>query len=133
MYKRQQHIYARYGRDCAGIAATVIHYRPRSALREVGRALGLTEDVTQRLSGTIWGSYGREVPETRISEAGFDPANPEIARLRDLVGQMLDMPRHLSQHVGGFVLTQGRLDELVPIHNAAMEDRTCLLYTSRCV
>ena len=119
-----QHIYARYGRDRAGIAATVIHYRPRSALREVGRALGLTEDITQRLSGTVWGSHGREVPESRISEAGFDPANPEIARLRDLVRQMLDMPRHLSQHVGGFVLTQGRLDEMVPIHNAAMEDRT---------
>jgi error-prone DNA polymerase len=119
-----QYIYARYGRDRAGIAATVIHYRPRSTLREVGKALGLSEDVTQHLSGTIWGSYGRDLPESRITEAGFDPDNPEIARLRDLVAQMLNMPRHLSQHVGGFVLTQGRLDEMVPIHNAAMEDRT---------
>jgi error-prone DNA polymerase len=119
-----QYIYARYGRDRAGIAATVIHYRPRSALREVGRALGMSEDITQHLSGTIWGSHGRDVPESRIIEAGFDPENPQIARLRDMVGRMLDMPRHLSQHVGGFVLTQGRLDEMVPIHNAAMDNRT---------
>ncbi|WP_068076521.1 error-prone DNA polymerase [Novosphingobium lentum] len=119
-----QYIYGRYGRERAGIAATVIHYRPRSTIREVGKALGLTEDITARLAGTIWGHWGDDVPDTRVSEAGFDPANPEIARLRELVGQLLDMPRHLSQHVGGFVLTEGRLDELVPIHNAAMPDRT---------
>jgi error-prone DNA polymerase len=119
-----QYIYRRYGRHRAGIAATVIRYRQRSAIREVGKALGLTEDVTQRLSGTIWGSHGGEMPEKRLSEAGFDPHNPHLARLRDLVDAIMEMPRHLSQHVGGFVLTQGRLDELVPIHNAAMEDRT---------
>lgn len=120
-----QYIYKRYGRERAGIAATVIHYRQRSAVREVGKALGLTEDVTARLSGTVWGSWGGdELPEDRLAEAGFDPANPELARLRDLVGALLEYPRHLSQHVGGFVLTEGRLDELVPIHNAAMEDRT---------
>ena len=119
-----QYIYARYGRERAGIAATVIHYRPRSTLREVGKALGLTEDVTARLSGTIWGQHGSAVPEQRIDEAGFDLANPEIARLKALVDQLLTFPRHLSQHVGGFVLTEGRLDELVPIHNAAMPDRT---------
>ncbi len=120
-----QYIYRRYGRERAGIAATVIHYRQRSAIREVGKALGLTEDVTAGLSGTIWGSYGRdELPEERVAEAGLDPANPELARLRDLVGALLEFPRHLSQHVGGFVLTQGRLDEMVPIHNAAMPDRT---------
>ena len=121
-----QYIYRRYGRERAGIAATVIHYRQRSAIREVGKALGLTEDVTARLSGTIWGSWsgGGELPETRLAEAGFDPANPDIARLRDMVGGLLEFPRHLSQHVGGFVLTEGRLDELVPIHNAAMPDRT---------
>jgi error-prone DNA polymerase len=119
-----QYIYARYGRERAGIAATVIHYRPRSTIREVGKALGLTEDVTMRLSSTIWGSWGKDIPETRVAEAGFDLANPEIARLKALIDQLLTFPRHLSQHVGGFVLTEGRLDELVPIHNAAMPDRT---------
>ena len=119
-----QYIYARYGRERAGIAATVIHYRPRSALREVGKALGLTEDVTARLASTIWGNWGDDVPETRVAQAGLDIANPQIARLKALVDQVLTFPRHLSQHVGGFVLTETRLDELVPIHNAAMPDRT---------
>ncbi|MDE2406002.1 MAG: error-prone DNA polymerase [Sphingomonadales bacterium] len=119
-----QYIYRRYGRERAGIAATVIHYRPRSTIREVGKAMGLSEDVTARLAGTIWGHWGRDVPESRIEEAGFAVDNPGIARLRTLVGRLLEAPRHLSQHVGGFVLTEGRLDELVPIHNAAMPDRT---------
>ncbi|WDF71719.1 error-prone DNA polymerase [Novosphingobium sp. KACC 22771] len=119
-----QYIYARYGRDRAGIAATVIHYRPRSTIREVGKALGMSEDVTARLSSTIWGSWGGDVPQARVEQAGFDPANPVIARLKNLIDQLLKFPRHLSQHVGGFVLTQGRLDEMVPIHNAAMPDRT---------
>lgn len=119
-----QYVYRRYGRHRAGIVATVIRYRQRSAIREVGKALGLTEDVTQRLSGTIWGSHGGDMPEKRLNEAGFDAHNPDLARLRDLVGQVMEFPRHLSQHVGGFVLTQDRLDEMVPIHNAAMPDRT---------
>ena len=119
-----QYIYGRYGRERAGIAATVIHYRPRSTLREVGKALGLTEDVTARLASTIWGNWGDDVPEARVREAGLDLANPVIARLKVLVDQLLSFPRHLSQHVGGFVLTEGRLDEMVPIHNAAMPDRT---------
>ncbi len=119
-----QYIYRRYTRRRAGIAATVIHYRPRSTIREVGKALGLTEDVTARIASTIWGSWGGDVPEKRAAEAGFDPDNPEIARLRTLVDQLLEFPRHLSQHVGGFVLTEGRLDEMVPIHNGAMPDRT---------
>ncbi|MGP1353841.1 MAG: error-prone DNA polymerase [Parasphingopyxis sp.] len=119
-----QYIYRRYGRERAGIAATVIHYRPRSAVREVGKALGLSEDVTSRLVSTVWGSYAREMEAERIAETGFSLDNPEIARLKALVDQILEFPRHLSQHVGGYVLTEGRLDELVPIHNAAMEDRT---------
>jgi error-prone DNA polymerase len=120
-----QYIYRRYGRERAGIAATVIRYRQRSAVREVGKALGLTEDVTARLAGTIWGGWGSDdVPEVRVKEAGFDPDNPQLARLRAMASQILSFPRHLSQHVGGFVLSQGRLDELVPIHNAAMPDRT---------
>ncbi|MBL8647125.1 MAG: PHP domain-containing protein, partial [Sphingosinicella sp.] len=118
-----QYVYERYGRERAGIAATVIHYRARSTLREVGKALGISEDVTARLSSTVWGSYG-SMEDRRYEEAGFDGDNPEIARLRDLVGQLLEFPRHLSQHVGGYVLTEGRLDEMVPIHNAAMENRT---------
>lgn len=119
-----QHIYERYGRDRAGIAATVIHYRPRSTIREVGKALGFSEDVTARLADTSWGSWGDEVPVERLVEAGLNPHNGEIERLHRFVGELLTAPRHLSQHVGGFVLTEGRLDELVPIHNAAMEDRT---------
>nr|WP_235512512.1 error-prone DNA polymerase [Sphingomonas sp. Leaf17] len=119
-----QYIYARYGRERAGIAATVIHYRPRSAVREVGRALGLTEDVTARVSSTVWGSFAGEIEEKRFAETGFSLDNPSIARLKLLVDQILRFPRHLSQHVGGFVLTQGRLDEMVPIHNGAMPDRT---------
>ncbi|WP_255247084.1 error-prone DNA polymerase [Sphingopyxis sp. GW247-27LB] len=119
-----QHIYDRYGRDRAGIAATVIHYRPRSTIREVGKALGFSEDVTARLADTSWGSWGDEVPVERLVEAGLNPHNGEIERLHRFVGELLTAPRHLSQHVGGFVLTEGRLDELVPIHNAAMEDRT---------
>jgi len=119
-----QYMYRRYGRERAGIAATVIHYRARSAVREVGKALGLSEDVTARMASTVWGSYASTYERERVAESGFDPDNPEIARLNDFVQRILNLPRHLSQHVGGFVLTQGRLDELVPIHNAAMEDRT---------
>ena len=119
-----QHIYETYGRERAGIAATVIRYRPRSAIREVGKALGLTEDVTARLASTQWGSWGSSIPDAQIEQAGMDPANPMIRRAVDMAGRILGFPRHLSQHVGGFILTRGRLDELVPIGNAAMADRT---------
>ncbi len=119
-----QYIYERYGRDRAGIAATVIRYRSRSAVRDVGKALGLSEDVTARLADTIWGSWGSGVDDAKAREAGMDAGNPMIRRLIDLSSQLIGFPRHLSQHVGGFVLTRGRLDEMVPIGNAAMEDRT---------
>jgi error-prone DNA polymerase len=120
-----QYIYDRYGRHRAGIAATVIHYRQRSAIREVGKALGFTEDVTARLSGTIWGGWGGEdIPEKRLREAGFDAGEFQMARLKALIDQLLNFPRHLSQHVGGFVLTEDRLDETVPIHNGGMADRS---------
>ncbi len=119
-----QYIYDRYGRHRAGIAATVVHYRSRSAIREVGKALDLSEDITARLSSTVWGSYSSKAPDSRFKETGLDPDSPDIVRLGDLVRDILQFPRHLSQHVGGFVLTQDRLDETVPIHNAAMEDRT---------
>ncbi|MFG1302228.1 error-prone DNA polymerase [Xanthobacter sp. V3C-3] len=119
-----QYIYERYGRHRAGIAATVISYRPRSAIREVGKALGLTEDVTARLAGMVWGSWGDMLEQDRIAQAGLDATNPSIRRAVAFAGRLVGFPRHLSQHVGGFVLTQGRLDEMVPIGNAVMEHRT---------
>jgi error-prone DNA polymerase len=119
-----QHIYERYGRHRAGIIATVISYRPKSAMRDVGKALGLTEDVTARLASMQWGSWGRGIDDAHVREAGLDPGNPMIARALGFARRLLGFPRHLSQHVGGFVLARGRLDELVPIGNAAMEDRT---------
>jgi len=119
-----QYIYDRYGRHRAAIAATVIHYRPRSAMREVGKVMGLTEDVTSRLAGLVWGSWGGALPDSQIRQAGFDPDNRDIRRALDLASRLLGFPRHLSQHVGGFVLARGRLDELVPIGNAAMDERT---------
>jgi error-prone DNA polymerase len=119
-----QYVYERYGRHRAAICATVIHYRPRSAIRDVGKALGLTEDITAALANTVWGSWGDAVPDEHIRQAGLDPTNPEIRRAIDLATELLGFPRHLSQHVGGFVLTKRRLDETVPIGNAAMKDRT---------
>jgi len=119
-----QYVYRRYGRERAAICATVIHYRPRSAIRDVGNALGLTEDVTAALAGTVWGSYGDGLPDEHIRQAGLDPQSPEIRRATALAEALLGFPRHLSQHVGGFVLTKRRLDETVPIGNAAMKDRT---------
>jgi error-prone DNA polymerase len=119
-----QHIYERYGRERAGIAATVIRYRPKSAIREVGKVLGLTEDVTARLAASQWGSWGAEIGDKHIEQAGLDPANPMIMRAVAMATRLLNFPRHLSQHVGGFILTQDRLDEMVPIGNAAMPDRT---------
>ncbi len=119
-----QHIYKRYGRERAGIAATVISYRPKSAIRDVGKAFGLSEDTTAALSGTQWGSWGSEIAEAQVRQAGLDPCNPQIARAVSFAKRLLGFPRHLSQHVGGFILARGRLDELVPIGNAAMEDRT---------
>jgi len=119
-----QHIYERYGRHRAGIAATVIRYRPKSAIREVGKVLGLTEDVTARLAASQWGSWGSDIGDRHVEQAGLDPANPMIGRAVAMATRLLGFPRHLSQHVGGFILTQDRLDELVPIGNAAMPDRT---------
>ena len=119
-----QYVYRRYSRHRAAIVATVIHYRPRSAIRDVGKALGLTEDVTAALADTVWGSWGTGVSDMQIRQAGFDPANPMIRRAVELATELIEFPRHLSQHVGGYVLTQDRLDTYVPIGNAAMDDRT---------
>lgn len=119
-----QYIYDRYGRHRAAIVATVIHYRPRSAIRDVGKALGLTEDVTAALADTVWGSWGTDISDMQVRQAGMEPDNPVISRAVELASELLEFPRHLSQHVGGFVLTQDRLDEFVPVGNAAMENRT---------
>jgi error-prone DNA polymerase len=119
-----QYVYRRYGRHRAAVIATVIHYRPRSAIRDVGKALGLTEDVTAALADTVWGSWGNGLNETQVKQAGFDPKNSMVELAVELAGELIEFPRHLSQHVGGYVLTQDRLDTYVPIGNAAMEDRT---------
>ena len=119
-----QYIYKRYGRHRAGIAATVIHYRPKSAIREVGKALGLTEDATAALSAISWNAGKTLWPDDRLIESGLDPNSAIIRRTVSLASELVGFPRHLSQHVGGFVLTRGRLDETVPIGNAAMADRT---------
>jgi error-prone DNA polymerase len=119
-----QYVYRRYGRHRAAIIATVIHYRPRSAIRDVGKALGLTEDVTALLADTVWGSWGDGLDEKKVRQAGLDPQNPMIHRAVALADELIEFPRHLSQHVGGYVLTQDRLDTYVPIGNAAMDDRT---------
>lgn len=119
-----QYVYRRYGRHRAAIIATVIHYRPRSAIRDVGKALGLTEDVTSALADTVWGSWGKGLDTMQVKQAGLDPDNPMIARAVELACELIEFPRHLSQHVGGYVLTQDRLDSTVPIGNAAMDDRT---------
>ncbi len=121
-----QYIYEKYGRDRAALAATVITYRPRSALRDVGKALGLSDLQVGRLSRSMQWWDGSKVDESRILEAGLDPDSPIVRRLLYLVGQLIGFPRHLSQHVGGFVISNGLLSELVPVENASMDDRTVI-------
>ncbi|WAT18237.1 error-prone DNA polymerase [Aurantiacibacter sp. MUD11] len=119
-----QHIYRKYGRHRAGLTATVIHYRPRMAIREVGKAMGLSEDVTSALARTVWGGWGKEIGEDHVAETGMDINDPHLRRVLKLTEQMIGMPRHLSQHVGGFILTDGPLTQTVPIGNGAMPDRS---------
>jgi error-prone DNA polymerase len=119
-----QHIYERYGRERASLVATVIHYKPRSAIREVGKVFGLSEDTTAALANTVWGSWGAGLDEAHVRQSGLDPANPYLRRAVALASELIGFPRHLSQHVGGFVLTNDRLDESVPVGPAAMDDRT---------
>ncbi|MEM8956181.1 MAG: error-prone DNA polymerase [Pseudomonadota bacterium] len=124
-----QHIYERYGRERAGLTATVIHYRGKRALREVGRAMGLTEDTISALSSQLWGFFSAEgLEDQRLREIGLDPADRRLQQTLALVREIQGFPRHLSQHVGGFVITEGRLDELVPVENATMEDRTVICW-----
>jgi error-prone DNA polymerase len=119
-----QYIYGRYGRHRAAICATVIHYRPRMAIREVGKVFGLTEDVTAALSGTVWGSWGEALPDEHVRQTGLDPDEPHLREVLTLANSLIGFPRHLSQHVGGFVLTERALSETCPIVNGAMLGRT---------
>jgi error-prone DNA polymerase len=117
-----QYIYGKYGRDRAGIAATVISYRGRSAIREVGKAFGLSEDTIGALSSSIWGGGGDGHAD--LARAGLDPDSRRVKQIAALTREIAGFPRHLSQHVGGFVITRSRLDEVMPIGNGAMPDRT---------
>jgi error-prone DNA polymerase len=121
-----QYIYRKYGRHRAGLAATVISYRPKSAMREVGKVFGLSEDVLDRLSKAVWGWGEEDIVQQHIRQAGLDPDDPRLGQVIALAGELIGFPRHLSQHVGGFVITRGSLHEYVPIENAAMEDRTVI-------
>lgn len=121
-----QHIYAKYGRHRAGLCATVIHFRSRAAISEVGKVMGLSKDVTANLSGQIWGTSDGGADTERVKQLGLDLSDPRLAQTIKLIGEIIGFPRHLSQHVGGFIITKGHLDELCPIENAAMEDRTII-------
>ncbi|MDH3532200.1 MAG: error-prone DNA polymerase [Gammaproteobacteria bacterium] len=121
-----QYIYEKYGRNRAALAATIITYRPRSALRDVGKVLGLSELQVGRLARSMQWWDGQRVDDSRVLEAGLDPESPVIKRLLYLVRELLGFPRHLSQHVGGFVISNAPLAELVPVENAAMPDRTVI-------
>ncbi len=118
-----QHVYKRYGHHNAALTATVICYRPRSAIRETGKVFGLTEDVTANLASGVWGSWGSELKEGQVRQGRLDPFNRIIKRAMEAANLLITFPRHLSQHVGGFVLTRDRLDEIVPVGPATMEDR----------
>ena len=124
-----QHIYERYGRHRAGLCATVIHYRGKRAIREVGAAMGLTQDTISALSSQLWGFFAAGgLADQRMREIGLDPTDPRLMQTMALIHEIEGFPRHLSQHVGGFIMTEGRLDELVPIENATMEDRTVICW-----
>jgi error-prone DNA polymerase len=119
-----QYLYEKYGRERAGLAATVITYCVRSAVRDVGKALGLSLDRVDALAKQVEGYHTETLLDARCAAVGIDPTSPVGKRLIYLVNEILGFPRHLSQHVGGMILTQGPLCEVVPIENAAMEDRT---------
>ena len=119
-----QYIYDKYGRDRAGIAATVISYRSRSAIRDVGKVFGLSEDIVSALARSTWGWSSKGISRERAAEIGLDAENRELRLALRLASELIGFPRHLSQHVGGFVITEGPLEEVVPIQNAAMENRT---------
>ncbi|MEO1702886.1 MAG: error-prone DNA polymerase [Pseudomonadota bacterium] len=119
-----QYIYDKYGRDRAGLAATVITYRARSAAREVAKAFDMSEDITSAMAGTIWGWHSADLGERELRAAGLDPDDINTRNMLHMATQIMGFPRHLSQHVGGFVITRDRLDEVIPISKSAMDGRT---------
>ena len=121
-----QYIYRRYGRERAGLAAAVTTYRTRSAIRETAKVFGLSEDVIAALNGTAWGHGSTPIEGERVRSVGLDPADPILALALEMAGELTGFPRHLTQHSGGFVITRDRLDEVAPIMNAAMEERTTI-------
>ncbi len=121
-----QYIYAKYGRHRAALTAALHTYRPKGALRDIGKALGLSLDQVDRLAKSLGWWDGRRIIGQRLEEAGFDPANPVIVQLAELAHEVIGFPRHLSQHSGGFVIARDRLDRMVPIENAAMDERTVI-------
>ena len=121
-----QYIYERYGRARTGLTASVVTYRTRSSIREVGKVFGLSGDAVSLLSSTVWGYAAGRVEERETRRAGLDPSEPRLARAIELAGELAGFPRHLSQHTGGFVITRTRLDEIVPIANASMDGRTTI-------
>ena len=124
-----QHIYQRYGRHRAGLCATVVHYRGKRAIREVGKVMGLSDDTLSALSSQLWGFWSADgVQQSRLREIGLDPDDKHLQQTLSLIYEVQGFPRHLSQHVGGFIMTEGRLDELVPVENATMEDRTVICW-----
>ncbi|MBN9063424.1 MAG: error-prone DNA polymerase [Rhizobiales bacterium 65-9] len=118
-----QYIYKEYRLDHVGIAASVIRYRTRSALRDVGKAFGLSEDAVSALSGAVGGWWDKEIPTEELKRIGLDPDDSRLSQTLKLAGELHGFPRHLSQHTGGFVIARSRLDEIVPIQKAAMKDR----------
>jgi len=121
-----QYVYEKYGRDRAGMAASVVTYRTKSAIREVGKALGVPEETIIAMQDAGWRRSWADVGEKEILDVGLDPENPMVQRVMTLAGLLRGFPRHLSQHTGGMVITHGLLEEMVPIANAAMEDRTVI-------
>ncbi len=121
-----QWIYKTYGRHRAGLTATVIHFRSRSAIREVGKVMGISQDILAAIAGQSWGWSSSPPDPARLTQLGLDIRDRRLRLALSLIGQIIGFPRHLSQHVGGFVITQDRLDALCPIENAAMEDRTII-------
>jgi error-prone DNA polymerase len=118
-----QHIYARYGRDRAALAATLIRYRTRSAVREVGKVMGLSEDITGHLAKSSWHDGAETLRDVARAEGLNPEADPRLGMALDLAEELQDFPRHLSTHVGGFIITRGRLTDLAIVTKAAMEDR----------
>ena len=121
-----QYLYNKYTRERCGLTATVVTYRSKGALREVAKVFGLSTDTIEAMNGMSWGWYSLDLSPERVKELGFDPNEPTLRKTIEIARELMGFPRHLSQHVGGFVITRDQLDFLVPISNAAMDDRTVI-------